>query len=173
MRKTKIIGLTAVAMIVVTITAVAGVIGLTRVSAALGSLGLHNGKIPTIITNLANRFNLNPTDIQTVFDQTRTQNEDTRLSQLVTDGKITEAQKKLIIDKRTEIEGKVAEINNKQMTASERKDALDTLRDDIILWASDNKIDESDVLMGEGMGRGFNFQGQMMRGGRGGVMGDR
>jgi major membrane immunogen (membrane-anchored lipoprotein) len=168
MTKTKIIGLTAVAMIVTGITAVAGVVGITKISAAINS-----GEVPTIITNLANRFNLNTSDIQKVFDETKTQQEDARLTQLVTDGKITEAQKKLITDKSNEIKTKIDEINNKQMTSTERGDALKALRDEIVKWANDNKIDERFVMMGGGMGRDLNFGGPMMGGRKGGFMGER
>jgi Asp-tRNA(Asn)/Glu-tRNA(Gln) amidotransferase B subunit len=168
MTKTKIIGLTAVAMIVTGITAVAGVVGITKISAAINS-----GEVPTIITNLASRFNLNASDIQKVFDDTKTQQEDARLTQLVTDGKITEAQKKLIVDKRVEFEAAVEGIDNKQMTATERADALKALRDEIVKWADENKIDERYVMMGGGKGRDLNFGGPMMGGRKGGFMGER
>jgi L-asparagine transporter-like permease len=55
MQKNKVIGLTAVAMIVVGLTAVVGVLGLTKVSAQVSSLmknGMKNGEVPAIITNL-------------------------------------------------------------------------------------------------------------------------
>ena len=164
MKKTKIIGLTAVALILVTLTAALGVFGITKISALIDS-----GKVPAIITNLAKKFNLNVSDVQQVFQDTRTQQQNDRLSQLVTDGKITEAQKQLIIDKRTEIESKVADINNKQMTATERADAIQTLRDDLKKWSSDNKIDERYVMLGGGIGGGINSE-MPFGGRRGGPM---
>lgn len=164
MKKNKIIGLTAVALIVVTLTAALGVFGIIKISALIES-----GKVPAIITNLANKFNLNVSDVQQVFQDTRTQQQNDRLAQLVTDGKITEAQKQLIIAKRTETESKVADINNKQMTTTERADTLQSLRDDLIKWASDNKIDERYVIMGGGMGGGLTF-GMPFGGRRGGPM---
>ena len=115
------------------------------------------------------KFNLNVSDVQQVFQDTRTQQQNDRLSQLVTDGKITEAQKQLIIDKRTEIESKVADINNKQMTATERADAIQTLRDDLKKWSSDNKIDERYVMLGGGIGGGINSE-MPFGGRRGGPM---
>ena len=164
MKKNKIIGLTAVALIIVTLTAVLGVFGVTKISALINS-----GKVPAIITNLANKFNLNISDVEKVFQDTKVQLENDRLNQLVTDGKITQEQKQLIIDKRTEIEGKVADINNKQMTATERTDALQFLKDELVKWASDNKIEERLMMMGGGMNGDLNFRAPF-DGRRGGPM---
>jgi hypothetical protein len=170
MTKNQILGLTAVALVVVTLTAVAGVVGITQVGALINS-----GKVPSIITNLAEKFNLKESDVQKVFEDTRTEQEDERLSQLVTDGKITEAQKTLITAKRAEIETKVEEINSKQMTTTERADALKALMDDVEKWAEDNDIEER-FLMARGMGRGLDRDlnsGAAFGGRMGGPMGVR
>ena len=168
MTRTKIMAVTAVAMVVTGVTAFAGVVGITRISAAINS-----GEVPTIIVNLAKRFNVSTSDVQKIFDETRTQQEAERLNELVTDGKITEAQKKLILDKKTEIDTKINDINDKQMTSSERKVALDTLRDEILKWADENNIEGRFILIGGGMGRDLNFGGPMMGGRKGGFMGER
>jgi hypothetical protein len=165
MRKKQILALTAVAMVAVTFTAVVGVIGVTRVSAQVATL-LSDGKVPAIITNLAAKFNVSTTDVQKVFDDTKTQLEDARLIQLVTDGKITETQKTLIVAKRNEIETKISEINNKQLTVTERAAALAAIRKEVATWATENKIDEM-YVMGGGMGRGKGGMGSRGMGGEG------
>jgi len=168
MEKKKVLAITAGALTIVTLAAVAGVFGIYHVSALINS-----GNVPTIIQNLAEKFNVSTSDVQKVFDDTKTQQETARLDELVEDGKITEAQKQLIIDKRTETETKVTEINNKQMTTTERADALKALRDDLSAWAKTNGIDEQYILMVGGMGRGLNFGADMMGGRRGGAMDNR
>lgn len=61
---------------------------------------------------IASRFGLNRADVQAVFDEQQQEqaakhraNQEAQLTQLVTDGKITEAQKQLIIAKRAELYG--------------------------------------------------------------------
>jgi hypothetical protein len=57
----------------------------------------------TLVTKIAEKFKLNKTDVQAVFDANRSERRasmeakyEERLKQLVTDKKITEAQKKLL-----------------------------------------------------------------------------
>lgn len=122
-----------------------------------------------LIQKIATRFNLNQADVQAVFDQDRTERQaamkaeaQQRLNQLVTDGKITEAQKQLIITKQQELETK-RESNKTTMqnlTPEQRKTAMDTQRQELQTWASQNGIDLQYLMFGHGgPGRGHGMMG--------------
>ena len=144
----------------------------------------------TLIERLAQKFNLNSADVQTVFDEVRTEKQTARreqmqstweekLAQAVTDGKITEEQKQLILAKHTEVQAKLLDWQN--LTFEERKTKLEELRNELKTWAEENNIPEPFQLMaglgyGRGNGMGPNFdndndddrgRGEGMRMGRG------
>lgn len=138
----------------------------------------NSNRFSTLVQKIADRFGLRKEDVQTVFDQDR-ENRQTQmeakylaqLDQLVKDGKITEAQKQLIINKRKEMEtnrqlemqsmqGKTQEERKALMEASKTK--METERKTLEDWATQNGIDVK-YLMG-GFGRG-HFGG--MKGGWG------
>lgn len=140
-----------------------GLVGVTQVEAAT------NGGVSTLIQNLANKFNVSTTDVQAVFDQTRVDEEKSRLDEAVAAGTITSEQETLIIAKQAEIKTKMDEINNKQLTQSERQTALQSLMKEVQQWQSDNEIPQGVMNlgrggmrggmrdgMGEGMGMGFD-----------------
>ncbi len=87
-------------------------IAITMVVAAFGVLGVARvnaqattaPKLPTIIELLTQRFGLKQTDVQSVFDNARTARMEARLTQLVRDGQITEAQKTAILVKQKELQ---------------------------------------------------------------------
>lgn len=106
----------------------------------------------SLVQKIAERFGLSETDVQAVFDEQRdemhaamqTRIED-RLTQLVTDGKITEAQKQALIAKMDELksEHEADRENWKDMTPEERKAAMDTHREELKSWAEAQGIDLS------------------------------
>jgi hypothetical protein len=161
MNKTKIFTVTAVAVAAAGVTGAFGYLGVSQVMAAVANNG-HN----TLIENLAKKFNVSTTDVQSVFDETRTAEETARLDQAVKDGQITEAQKALIVVKQKELETKIQEINNKQLTTTERQTALQQVQDDLNSWATTNKI-PSYLLRGGGMGGHRGQGGFEMMGGKG------
>jgi hypothetical protein len=120
----------------------------------------------TIIQKLAEKFNLNQSDVQAVFDEARDEhhaemekNFEEKLSQLVTHGKITEDQKTKIIAKKAEMEAN-RERNHESftsMTPEERRAVMEKQRDALKQWADDNGIAVQYLF---GFGRG----GHMMRG---------
>jgi 3-hydroxyacyl-CoA dehydrogenase len=80
---------------------------------------------------------------------------ESRLSQAVTDGKITSEQKDKILAKLTELRSQM-QSNRASMqgkTPSERRAAKDARRAELKKWASDNGIPEEYILIGPG-GRG-------------------
>lgn len=101
-----------------------------------------------LIARIATKFNLNQTEVQAVADQFHTdkiaemqQKEADRLTQAVTDGKITAAQKDLLTAKQAELKTKFEEIRAMTDKAA-RKTAMDTLRTETEAWATKNNIDK-------------------------------
>ncbi len=112
---------------------------------------------------IAVRFNLNQGDVETflkeqqtaraaaVRAQMKTQVE-TRLTQLVAAGKLTEAQKQLILAKMTEVEAKLVALQNITDVAA-RKVALQAIHADVKAWAKQNNIPSG--LIQNGFGKDF------------------
>jgi len=119
---------------------------------------------PPIVDNLASKFNLKPDEIEQVFQETRKQNHEERLSQLVTDGKITEEQKTYIAAHQEEMMQKRDELKDQGKTMEEIHDALEADREEFKSWMEEQGID---MPMGpegrgdrKGGGRGMRGQGE-------------
>jgi len=134
MRKTKLALVVTGGVLLVATTVAGGVFALNNVSA------LINGEYPTIVENIATKFNLNPSEVEQVFESTRIQERTERLSQAVVDGDITEAQKNLILEKENEFRASIEKINSQELTADARHEAIQNLRSDLIDWAEENDI---------------------------------
>lgn len=109
----------------------------------------------TLVQKIAEKFNLNKEDVQAVFDETRKTQEskrqqkfESRLDQAVKDGKITEDQKKMILEKMSSMKAnREAEMEKlKSMTPEERKAAMKDHKDDLKTWANENGIDLKSIL---------------------------
>ncbi len=120
----------------------------------------------TLVQKIATKFNLNQDEVQKVFDEEhavreaemQTKNED-RLSQLVTDGKITEAQKTLILNKQKELKANRPDKDSfKNLTPEERKSQMEAKKTELENWAKENGIDIKYL---------FGFGGHGFRGGPG------
>ena len=121
----------------------------------------------SLVERIANKFGLQESEVQAVFDEARSQHQaemqqrsEERLSQLVSDGKITEEQKQLIISKRDELraEHQSEHESMQDLTPEERRAAMDEHRQELEDWASQNGIDPQ-YLMPQGpagMGRGMH-----------------
>lgn len=129
----------------------------------------------SIIQKLATKFGVKEDDVKAVFDQQRSErqaqmqvNNEARLAKLVTDGKITEAQKQLILAKHKELQDKHA---NKQsnwytMTREERQTYMQNDKTELETWAKANNIDTQYLMMGrgfKGMGRGMKDKGKFIK----------
>jgi homospermidine synthase len=121
----------------------------------------------SLVQKIATKFNLKEADVQAVFNEER----DTRraemekryeeqLSTYVSEGKITEDQKKLILAKHEEMEKNRPEMGEmKNLTQEERKAKMDEKRQEMETWAAANGIDMQYMMgMGKGMG-GPGFHG--------------
>jgi len=119
----------------------------------------------SLITKIAQKFNLKEADVKSVFDEDKQamqtkmkQKLSDNLSQLVTQGKITEVQKNAIIAKMAELQKKheADRQSQKSMTPEQRKAAMDKERSNLEAWAKEQGIDLSLIKgFGRGMGHGF------------------
>lgn len=129
---------------------IAGAITTLSIAGATGMLA-HNAQAASstshqsIIDELVQRFGLNKSDVQAVFDQHKKEIQDEhaqtiqdRIAQAVQDGKITQVQADLITSKQTEVKTFMDSIKDK--SASDRAAAMKTEFDALKQWASDNKI---------------------------------
>jgi restriction endonuclease len=134
---------------------------------------------PSIIQKLADKFNLNPADVQSVFNQSREeiqanaqQNFQNVLDQMVTDQKITQDQENAIIAERTKIQNELQALKDQSTDYSfqsyqNRQTQMQAIRDEVSQWAQDNNLNPGFIMGGEGgFGRhmGFGGMGMMMRG---------
>ena len=120
-----------------------------------------NGSGQTIIQRLAEKFGLAETDVQAVFDEERTAHQEQmqaqyeeRLTEAVSNGDLTEAQKQLILAKHEELEaaheadrGQMGQM--KDMTTQERaaeREKRQAERDALQAWADENGIDMQYVM---------------------------
>lgn len=117
--------------------------------------------ITNLVNALAQKFNLNSTEVKTVVDTVMASEKATkqanhevrhdthlanRLAKAVTAGKITQAQSVLITAKIQETKTFMESIKNK--TDAERKTAMTTFKTNIAAWATANNIPKEFVMMG-------------------------
>jgi hypothetical protein len=115
-----------------------------------------------LVDKVASRFNLNKADVQAVFDEARQEDmakfhaaAEIQLTQLVTDGKLTEAQKQAIIAKRQELHA--AHESHKETMADLGSDehlaAMKAQHEALQAWAEQNDI-PLEYVMPFGRGKG-------------------
>jgi len=132
------------------------------VLASIGGVAVYaqnatgNNSMQDLVAKIAQRFNLNQNDVQAVFDEQKTEmhaNMQTKfaekLSQAVTDGKITQAEADAITAKREELQVKRPNMANGEKPSKELMQAHQT---ELKQWAEDNNI-PIQYLMGFGGGR--------------------
>lgn len=152
------------------------------VGLGVASAGVIHAQSPTSPTNpmsnlinaIATKFNLNPTDVQQVFDDQHAQMEvqhqqamKDHLAQLVMDGKLTQEQADKITSKLQELESQHEA--NKTAFQGKTKEEVRTLmeqeRTQLEQWAKDNNIPMEYLHFGFGKGHGPGMHGFGMRGG--------
>ena len=125
-----------------------------------------------MIQALAQRFNLNQTDLQKFFNEQREKHMTDRLnvflSEAVTKGRITEAQKIAIIAKAKEVAAKLPELQT--LTPEQRAEKMKQLRTEIETWATQQGINKSFVKDILGKVGHHGPHGGMMQG-KGGMRG--
>lgn len=142
----------------------------------LGGLGAFNVQAAepstfqtSIVKRIAEKFNVSESEVQEVFDEERAtreadmkQRHEERLSQAVTDGKLTEAQKNLILKKWEEMKNtRQSDFEDfKNMTPEERHAAMEKKHDELESWAEQNGIPEEFLKFGH-HGKGGKFMMKM------------
>lgn len=140
----------------------------------------------SLIAKLAAKFNVSETVVQSVFDETRneqqaqrTQTLTDKLTQAVKDGKITESQKKAILDFHSKMQQERESdrknwqnlsLEQRKAQRESRKTEMEAKRTEMETWAKTNGIDLtilSEILGGfgpggEGRGRGMGMGKGMM-----------
>lgn len=111
---------------------------------------------------ISQKFGLDQGQVQSVVDQFHSERKaerqtkkqerlEERLTQLVKDGKITDAQKQAIIQKHNELATKYASMDWKNLTVDERKQKMQQMHDEIASWAKSQGLDLSILMPGFGM----------------------
>ena len=111
-----------------------------------------------MITKLAQKLGVSETQVKSAFDELRNEHEtemkanmNTKLTTLVSEGKITEAQKAAIIAKMEELKSKM-EANRetfKNLTPEERKTKMTAEKTELETWAKSQGIDLSILPFGK------------------------
>ncbi|MBU6141729.1 hypothetical protein KGO95_01240 [Patescibacteria group bacterium] len=151
-------------------TIAAGVLtaGLGIVHAASTTNG-HPSFMSGIVAAIAQKFNVNPSDVQQVVDQqlarqktqamtARPQSIADRLAQAVTDGKLTQAQATLIQNEEASVKTQMAALQGK--TGTDLRTAMGQIMTSLKQWAADNNIPQQYLMFGSGrpqMGRGHGM----------------
>lgn len=142
--------------------------GLATISVARVYAGDFQGRSRTIIQKLVQKFNLKESDVQAVFDEVRREHQnqmqanlEERLTQAVKDGKITEAQKQLILAKHKELQDKREKdfANWQNLTPEQKREKMQTQKDELEAWAKQNGIDLQ-YFFGFGKFKGMGMRGR-------------
>ncbi|QQS19881.1 hypothetical protein IPL85_00225 [Candidatus Saccharibacteria bacterium] len=165
---------TIIAASIATVIAATGVAGLASAATQNGTGSMPRSSLAGAI---AKKFNLQESDVQSVVDADRVQMQAQReteakekLTQLVKDGKLTQAQADLINAKRAELQ-KSREANHASMvskTDAERKATMDAERTALDKWLADNNIptDYRYLVLGGWRGHGSHSESGAPRDGQ-------
>lgn len=127
------------------------------------------GKYPSIIQKLVQKFGLKEAEVKSVFDEAFKERQsqkqakfEERLNQDVKDGKITEAQKKLILAKHQELQEKRGEKpeNWQAMTPKQRREMMQTQKQELEKWVKENNLDPKYLFGGYERGMKGRFPGK-------------
>lgn len=144
--------------------------GLVVATTAFAQTSNSQNAVPSLVSEIASKFNLNKSDVQGVFDQHRKEvmakqetNYENYLANLVSQGKITEEQKQLILNKHNELITQMQnnKSNFKNLTPAQRMQQMQATRQDLQNWAKQNNIDIK-YLHPFGFARGFGRRGMHM-----------
>jgi len=158
---------------------VVGIIGFsgfaTSVYAQTNTKNDSNGNFFSgLVQAIAQKFHLDENQVKATVDDYHQQKrkerkenmgkkEEDRLSQLVKDGKITDAQKQAILSKLASLKQKYNPANMKDKTPEERKKQMQSMKDELTSWAKSQGIDINLIFpkfeMGAGMGRKWMHMG--------------
>jgi hypothetical protein len=123
----------------------------------------------SIVQKLVSKFGLKEADVKAVFEEERTERQAqmeakfvANLDQAIKDGKLTDAQKQLILSKRQEMESAFKANEGKDpstMTPTERQAQGKTQMQELKDWATKNGIDLKYLMGGGEMHKGMGMRG--------------
>ncbi len=129
-------------------SAITGAVGIAGISTT-AMAATSNSDYPPIVQKLADKFHLNPMDVQQVFkDEQATHNKDRqqkledKLTAAVKDGKLTEDQKTKLLAKLDSLKSEFKTENHQDRMANHQK-----LHDELEAWAKDNGITNLDTIL--------------------------
>lgn len=124
-------------------------------SLAIGGISANNvfaqnamqSNYSSVINKLSERFNLNKDDVVKVFEEVRSERQaimlrdfEDRLNQAVNDGKITQDQKKMILERHNEMRATMNELKNKNLSKEEFRQEMQKIHSEFRNWAEKNGI---------------------------------
>jgi len=158
-------------LIIAGLATAVGVTGLTSVGVVNAATSTSTSEpMSGLVQAIATKFNLNEADVKSVFEEQRTKMESEReaeiakeVAQLVSDGKITQAQADKINAKRAELKKERATDRETMgsKTREEMKATMETKRTELEIWAKENGIDTEYlryVMGGPGPGMHMKFR---------------
>jgi hypothetical protein len=131
-----------------------------------------------LVQKIAQKFGLKEADVQSVVDEARRENHEKRQAEMLTkleerlttavkDGKITDAQKQLILNKHKELQAQRDKDLSawQSLTPEQRKAKMEERQAELTAWAKANNIDSQYVFGfgGKGMGMGGGMGRKMHR----------
>ena len=132
------------------IAGIASVMGAGIFASTTYAENTTNNPQDTLIDKISQRFNLNRDEVKDFFIEVESDRHkemenkmQERLTTLVTEGKITEAQKTLIIQKHTEMRAEMEKNKGemKDLTPEQRRAKMDEHKVEMDAWAKANGID--------------------------------
>lgn len=137
-------------------------IGLGGASLAAHAASAESGDVvkpagmSSLVSKLAERFNLNEDDVEAVFEEHKVETEakhearlEVRLSEAVAEGKLTEEQKTKILAKFEELKASRPELSEtEEKSPDERKQTRLEKHDELEKWAEENGIPEEYLRFG-------------------------
>ena len=141
------------------------VIGALSMGLARPVYAFDSGEYSPLIQRIVDKFKLNKTEVTTVVDTYRLEKQaemqkqlETKLTELVKSGKLTEAQKAKILAKHAELKKNKPDFSD--MTREKRRAEHDKIQTELKTWAEANGIDLKYMFLwgqgkyGKGLGVG-------------------
>ncbi|HZP55535.1 MAG TPA: hypothetical protein VFB03_02065 [Candidatus Saccharimonadales bacterium] len=131
------------------VASVAGVASASFLTASTMAATSATTSYPPIVQKIADKFHLNPADVQSVFQQQRQDKKNNRmqhikdsLDQAVTDGKITRDQENKLLN-----ELKTLQQQRHDDKTNDRRADRQKIHDELQQWAKDNGINNLDQIL--------------------------
>lgn len=160
MNKTSLFAITGAALVV-------GGLFVTRSISAQES----GNAASSLVAKIAQKFNLNQDEVQSVFNEFHTERQqermtqvEARLTQAVTDGKISDNQKQAILSKVKEMQANREPGSMREKSAEARQTLMETRRAEMDAWLETQglTLETYHDLVGMGGGKGMRGRGHGM-----------